>query len=435
MVHTGFFRFLGILLVLGCLLSLASPTARAELNLASEAAILMDAATGQVLYEKNMHQRMYPASITKVMTAMLALEVLPAGQTLTVSQSAVYAVPRTSSHISLQPGEQITLEQAMYAIGMESANDAANVLAEAISGTLGEFAQRMTQKAHSLGAQNTQFCNANGLPDSSHYTTAYDMALIVAAALKTPGLNQYFHNVKYQLPATNLSGARNFSNKNRLLPGGQYAYENVLLTKTGWTTAAQGTFVAAVEKNGTTLIVVALKSPMLEDKYRDTCQLLDYGFANYNRAIITGEDLAEKLNLEGYLPKEGQDFPILLPQGVRPSDVTFSLEAGTGVSEEAGTPCVYVTAALGTLLIPNLILYLDEDAPEEPLAVIASAISEILEPEEPETSGGTGVYFAAAAAGVLFFYALIKTAHNQHLRRNRRRELHAKIRRMKKQMQ
>ena len=176
--------FLAAMLLCGAL----PASAEEELNLASQAAVLLDAETGAVLYQKNMHQVLYPASITKIMTALLAVQNLQPETVLTVSQTAVNAVPRTSSHISLKAGERLTVEQALYAIGMESANDAANVLAEAVSGSLEGFAQLMTETAAQLGAKNTHFANANGLPDSSHTTTAYDMALITAAAWKQEGL-------------------------------------------------------------------------------------------------------------------------------------------------------------------------------------------------------------------------------------------------------
>ena len=142
------FRLLSMLLC--CLLTFAAAlpvTAEEELELASQAAVLMDADTGTVLYQKNMHQVLYPASITKLMTALLALQNLETTQVLTVSQAAVNAVPRTSSHISLLPGERFTVEEALYAIGMESANDAANVLAEAVAGSLDAFDYRRCLEA------------------------------------------------------------------------------------------------------------------------------------------------------------------------------------------------------------------------------------------------------------------------------------------------
>ena len=178
--------------VLCCLLVLgAAIPARAEgeLQLASQAAVLMDADTGTVLYEKNMHEPLYPASITKLMTALLALQHLEPEQVLTVSQTAVNAVPRTSSHISLVAGEKLTVEEAMYAIGMESANDAANVLAEAVAGSLEAFAAQMTETAQKLGALNTHFTNANGLPLGSGADNAYRKIIPLDCALTLRLLN------------------------------------------------------------------------------------------------------------------------------------------------------------------------------------------------------------------------------------------------------
>ena len=269
--------FLAAMLLCGAL----PASAEEELNLASQAAVLLDAETGAVLYQKNMHQVLYPASITKIMTALLAVQNLQPEAVLTVSQTAVNAVPRTSSHISLKAGERLTVEQALYAIGMESANDAANVLAEAVSGSLEGFAQLMTETAAQLGAKNTHFANANGLPDSSHATTAYDMALITAAAWKQEGLKKYFSTVTYTLPATNLSAARSFNNKDRLLPGGQYYYDGVEMAKTGWTSSAQGTFAAVVQKGDVTLVAVTLQDG---NDWADHRTLYEFGFSRADAA-------------------------------------------------------------------------------------------------------------------------------------------------------
>ena len=320
------------LLVLGAVLP---AKAEGELQLASQAAVLMDADTGTVLYEKNMHEPLYPASITKLMTALLALQHLEPEQVLTVSQTAVNAVPRTSSHISLMAGEKLTVEEALYAIGMESANDAANVLAEAVAGSLEAFAAQMTETAQKLGALNTHFTNANGLPDSGHVTTAYDMALITTAALQQEGLAKYFSTVNHTFPATNLSNPRSFSNKDRLLPGGQYYYEGVLLAKTGWTSSAQGTFAAAVKQGDTTLIAVTLKSPLLEDKYQDTHKLMDYGFTHYSAVKVSGEQVTAQLSLGEYTPVKGQKFSYLLPSGTLFTDIRYSLPEDMDLQSES----------------------------------------------------------------------------------------------------
>lgn len=155
-----------------------------EPNVSSEAAVLMDAGTGQILYQKNMDQKEYPASTTKIMTVLLALENGEFDDVLTMSHDAVFSILRGSSHIALTTDEQITLEQAVYAALLASANDAANGIAEYVSGSMEAFAEKMTERAHELGAINTHFVNAHGLDDENHYTTAHDLALIMQEAIK-----------------------------------------------------------------------------------------------------------------------------------------------------------------------------------------------------------------------------------------------------------
>lgn len=425
-----------LLLAVFWLLSAVPAQAEEELALASQAAILMDADTGQVLYEKNAHLQLYPASITKIMTAMLALQELEPDQVLTVSPSAVGAVPVTSSHISLKAGEQLTVEQALYAIATMSANDAANVLAEAVSGSLSDFAVHMTDTARSLGAMDTNFTNANGLPDSSHYTTAYDMALITAAALKVPGLAEYFCTTEYLLSPTNLSDARVFSNKDRLLPGGQYYYEGVLMAKTGWTSSAQGTFAAVVRRGDTTLIVIALKSPLLEDKYRDTWTLMDYGFSRYAKVFFTGEELAELFSLGKYEAVEGQEFAWQLPAEADPAELSFSLGGETQLLENRRR-VVTVQASIGDLVLTRWQLVL-----EKPLLardVIPELSSdpgqeEQMEPApEPETADRSALLLAVPVCIVLLLLAMVRIRKIRR-RRLRRSRLQARIRHMKRQI-
>ena len=169
----------------------------------SESAVLIDAASGQVLFQKNMNQKAYPASITKIMTGMLALEKGDLSQTVTMSEEAVFSIDRSSAHIALDVDEEITLEQALYALAIASANEAANGIAETVSGSVADFAKEMNQTAVEAGAQNTNFTNPNGLHDDNHYTTAYDMAKITAAALQNPKFAEIFGTEKYDIPPTN----------------------------------------------------------------------------------------------------------------------------------------------------------------------------------------------------------------------------------------
>ena len=428
-----------VLAVLCCLMILAAALparAEGELQLASQTAVLMDADTGVVLYEKNMHDTMYPASITKIMTAMLAIQHLEPEQVLTVSQTAVNAVPRTSSHISLQAGERLTVRDALYAIGMESANDAANVLAEAVSGSLEAFAEEMTRQAQALGAMNTHFANANGLPDSQHFTTAYDMALITAAALKQEGLATYFSTVNYTFPATNLSPARSFSNKDRLLPGGQYYYEGVLMAKTGWTTSAQGTFAAVVKQGDTTLVAITLKSPLLEDKYKDTHKLMDYGFTHYSAVKVSGEQVTAQLSLGEYTPVKGQKFTYLIPTGTLFADIRYSLSEEVDLSSDSPLNItVPVSATLGDTVLPGIEVKLERPAPPREAYILAELLSpQGMDPEQVQAILNA-LRIPAAVVGVLLLIFILLLFRRQILRYRRRKHLKARIRRMKKRME
>ena len=428
-----------VLAVLCCLMILAAALparAEGELQLASQTAVLMDADTGVVLYEKNMHDTMYPASITKIMTAMLAIQHLEPEQVLTVSQTAVNAVPRTSSHISLQAGERLTVRDALYAIGMESANDAANVLAEAVSGSLEAFAEEMTRQAQALGAMNTHFANANGLPDSQHFTTAYDMALITAAALKQEGLATYFSTVNYTFPATNLSAARSFSNKDRLLPGGQYYYEGVLMAKTGWTSSAQGTFAAVVKQGDTTLVAITLKSPLLEDKYKDTHKLMDYGFTHYSAVKVSGEQVTAQLSLGEYTPVKGQKFTYLIPTGTLFADIRYSLSEEVELSPDSPLNItVPVSATLGDTVLPEIEVKLERPAPPREAYILADLLSpQGMDPEQVQAILNA-LRIPAAVVGVLLLIFILLLFRRQILRYRRRKHLKARIRRMKKRME
>ena len=411
-------------------------TAEDTLQLASQAAVLIDADTGAVLYEKNMHEQLYPASITKLMTALLSMEALEPEQVLTVSQTAVNAVPRTSSHIGLLAGERLTVDQALYAIGMESANDAANVLAEAVGGTLEGFAEKMNEKARELGALNTHFTNANGLPDGNHVTTAYDMALITAAALKQEGLANYFSTVSYTLSATNLSSTRSFSNKDRLLPGGQYYYEGVLLAKTGWTTAAQGTFAAAVKKGQTTLVAVTLKSPLLEDKYKYTHKLLDYGFSHYASVNVSAEQVAAQLQLGEYTPVRGQKYTYLIPAGSLFTDIRYSLSEDTEISEDGPLQLtVGIDASLEGAILPQIQVKLERPAPPREAFILSELLSAGGASPEQVQQILEALRIPAAVVGVLLLVFIILLFRRQLQRHKRRKHLKARIRRMKKRME
>ncbi|MEG1783132.1 MAG: serine hydrolase, partial [Oscillospiraceae bacterium] len=183
----------GILLLSPCLTCFAlSP----QPDVKSETAVLMDAKTGQILYDKNMNVQMYPASTTKIMTGLLAVEKGNLTDVITMDKESIFSIGRGTSHIALDVGEQITLEQALYAVSIESANDAANGVAVLLGGSMDKFAQMMNDRAKELGAKNTHFVNAHGLHNKDHYTTAYDLALIAKEAIKYDNFNKIFSTEK-----------------------------------------------------------------------------------------------------------------------------------------------------------------------------------------------------------------------------------------------
>lgn len=268
-------------------------------DIQSTAAVLMDADTGQVLYQKQMNEKHKPASITKIMTCLLALEKGDLTDTFTMSYDAVFDVPRDSSHIALDVDEELSLKDALYALMLESANEAANGIAEYISGSMTDFAKRMTERAAELGAKNTNFVNANGLEDAEHYTTAYDMAMITREAIKHPDFITIAGTTRYDMQPTNKQKeVRNFNNKNKMIYGNSsFTYEGILGGKTGYTSAAKNTLVEVARRDGRTLIAVMLEAPSANATFADARLLLDYGFDCFTPYPFSDKEYQESYSL------------------------------------------------------------------------------------------------------------------------------------------
>ena len=246
-------KFLNLLAALLFALLLSLPAA-AEQNpaqpptLYAEAAILVDADTGQVIYQKNPDKRMYPASITKIMTCLLAMEEARPDDVVTMTDEAVFAVPRDTTHIALTGGEQLTVEQLEYAMMVESANDAANGLAVHLGGSLEAFARRMNSRAAELGLKNTNFVNANGLPNTAHYTSARDMAVITREACRHPEFRTLAGTTHYEIPPTNKQAeTRRLNNRNYMFTLND-TYPGAFAGKVGWTEEAGYTMVETVTR-------------------------------------------------------------------------------------------------------------------------------------------------------------------------------------------
>lgn len=247
-------------------------------QISSEGAVLMDADTSALLYSKNSETKYYPASITKLMTALLVAERTNLSDTVIFSKAATTNLEAGAVTLNMAEGDKLTVEQCLYGLMLKSANDVANGLAEHVSGSVSSFAQLMNAKAKELGCTNTNFVNPNGLNNSNHYTTPHDMALIAKAAFQNSVVRKVCSTVRYQIPATKKAGARTVTMGHKMINSSDSRYyPGVVGGKTGFTSLAGNTLVTYAEKNGSRLIVVIMKSKSTH--YGDTKALLDYGFA------------------------------------------------------------------------------------------------------------------------------------------------------------
>lgn len=251
-------------------------------------AIVMEASTGTVLYEKDADAVSYPASITKILTTLLALENSSLDEVVTFSADAVYN--SYGSGIARDVGEQMTMEQCLYAIMLESANECSYAVAEHVAGgDYQKFIEMMNAKAQELGCTNTHFNNCNGLPDEQHVTTCRDMALISRAALQNSMFRQITGTVRYQIPPTNKHDVETpLNNHHQMISANETRanlYEYCIGGKTGWTSDAGNTLVSFAEKDGMTLICVVMKCPT-GGQYRSTRELFDYCFDNFKMCNV-----------------------------------------------------------------------------------------------------------------------------------------------------
>ena len=252
-------------------------------EISSASGVLMEASSGQVLFDKSMNEIRYPASTTKVMTALIILENIPdLNQNITFTDIILPDLAPGNSTINAQVGEVLTVEQCLYAIMLASANEVCTQMAVEIAGSVENFTAMMNTKAAEIGCTNTHFVNANGLPDPNHYTTAYDLALILREAVKNEAFCKIAGAAKYTIPPTNkTSASRNMENHNALLVDGKYGYEGAIAGKTGHTEAARNTLVTAATREDMTLICVVLRSEN-DERFTDTKTLFDYGFDNFH---------------------------------------------------------------------------------------------------------------------------------------------------------
>jgi serine-type D-Ala-D-Ala carboxypeptidase (penicillin-binding protein 5/6) len=331
-----------------------------DVDVTAEAAVLIDAQTGSVLYEKRAHEQYFPASITKVATALSVLEACHDLTAVTVApREAVVAISTeekkkrgyrapshwiefNSSHVGIKKGEQLTVETLLYGLMLQSGNDAANVLAHHVASDIPAFVDQLNARLKKLGCTCTHFTNPHGLHHPEHVTCAYDMALITAEALKHPPFRTVVGSTFYKKPKSNLQPATTWMQKNQLVrKGKEHYYPKAIGIKCGFTQDSQGTLIAAAEDQGRTLIAVVLRCEPFANTYRDVTALFEAAFNEQKvvqKVLSAGPQpykqgrirttLANDLMVETYPSRE------VVPQlRIEWMDVEFPLAKGSEVGQ------------------------------------------------------------------------------------------------------
>jgi len=312
----------------------------------AESAILMDAVTGTVLYEKNIHVKQYPASITKIMTALLTQENCAMDEVVTFSHNAVFGIERGSSNIGIDENETLSVKDALYALMLASANEVAVGLAEHVGGSVENFSEMMNARALELGCEGTHFTNPNGLPDEAHYTTAYDMALMARAFFAYENLCTISGTPTYHINATPTQPDEiDLTNHNKMLSG-KYYYDGLIGGKNGYTSVARQTLVTCAERDGVKLVCVVMKDES-PDHYTDSAALFDYGFAKYEALkavnVLSAKEMEELACTAAY-EASGENYQVideeaglsetlLVPKGTDASEITYASEFDVSASE------------------------------------------------------------------------------------------------------
>ena len=367
-------RFFSVFLLLVLTVSLSLvPAAAAEEDggvsppeLHCDAMLLVDAHTGQTVYGKNEHQEMYPASLTKIMTALLVLEAVDDGrlsldQSVTATESALAGLAADGSSAGIQAGETMTVENLLYCMLVVSANEACNILAEQVSGSVDAFVDAMNEKAAVLGCENTHFVNPNGLHDSQHYTSAWDLYLITAEAMKHEDFMRLCDTARVTIPATNLSEERKLYTTNYLIDTWRslgYIYSDAHGIKTGSTDEAGHCLVSSATRGSLSFISVALGGDRvtLPDgeirtySFYDTREMFDWAFDNFSyQTVLEGTELIKEVSVslskvDHVSVHPAADVELLLPNGTDPA----SLERRLELESPAEAP-ISTGQALGTL--------------------------------------------------------------------------------------
>lgn len=337
----------------------------------AKAALLVNMDTDTVYYEQNADEKIYPASITKVMTALLVLEAVDRGDLtldteITAGSETWYSVPSDGTTQNIQIGETMRLEDLLYCLLLPSANEAANILAQAVSGTVSSFVELMNQRAVELGCTSTHFVNPHGIHDEDHYTTCHDLYLIAKQAMQNETFRTIVSTDEYTVGPTNMTDEeRHFYNTNALLSSklySGYVLDGCIGIKTGSTDAAGYCLLSAAERDGTTLISIVMGAEMVVDsdgthrkQFSESASLLNWGFENFSvHSILDSTDPVAEVpvtlgaDVDSVLVVPGGTLEALLPNDVTSEDFTTksevveSAEAPIEEGQKLGTLTVYL---------------------------------------------------------------------------------------------
>ena len=428
-------------------------SSRTSFSVAAKAALLIDLNTGRTVYEQDADERVYPASLTKIMTCLLALENGNLSDVVTVSASALDDLDADSSVAGLQVGEQMTLENLLYCMMVVSGNDACNVIAEHIAGSITDFVRMMNQRAYELGCLNTHFSNPHGLHDENHYTTARDLSIITQAALKSENFRQIVDTYEYQLPDDNVrQNIPKLKTTNMLIyrsMSNSLYYSRAHGIKTGYTSQAGRCVISEATGDGLDLLGIVCgaattildSGDLLMENFTECARLFDYGFDNYSYLPIMSPlypvdqvKINNSAGAEAVAVAPQDEIKVLLPNDYDPDKLVTDIQLN---SDSVDAP-----VREGDVLGSATVTYAGEILGQTKLL----AITDVARSEISSAAAGTGAYIQKnwwkwvviaifVAVGVILalivLYQLRKRRYRRMRMEQRRRALEDRRRRFR----
>ena len=311
------FLFVFFIMIFNCIRVFAVED---ELEVDAKASIIVESNSGKILYEDNAHKKNYPASVTKILTAIVVLENCELDDTAVVTSSAVSNIPSGYVLAPLFVGEEMKIKDLLYALMLKSANDAAYVLAEHVGGSVDGFSDMMNKKAEEIGCKNSHFVNPNGIHNENHYTTAYDMYLISKYAMENEDFEKIVSTYQYTLPETNKykNNDRVMKNTNIFVdPNSKYYDKDIKGIKTGTTTQAGNCLITDIKKDDFDVITVVLGAETSDSKFTETIKMVNYAFDNFTFSEFRKKyDVITNINVEK-ATKETENLNLLISDDIK----------------------------------------------------------------------------------------------------------------------